>query len=114
MKIVYGVAPVVLDVPAERGKTHAHVQPGYLHATDVGCNVSQHRGIEDRHIVQVPAAGQVMLRVRHRSKYSTHSDIAQKTFNMRLQTSVTLIFTVACQKSNTTFGDNSAVKVTML
>lgn len=75
MKIVYGVAPVVLDVPAERGEAHAHVQPGDLHPTDVSCNVSQHGGIEDWHVVQIPAAAQVMLRVRDASQYS---DIAQK------------------------------------
>lgn len=32
VKEIDGVAPVVLDVPAERGETHAHVQPGHLHA----------------------------------------------------------------------------------
>ena len=69
VEVVDGVAPVVLDVPAEGGEAHAHIQPGQLHATDVGCNVSQHGGIQHRHVVQVPAAAQVMLQVTHRSQY---------------------------------------------
>lgn len=32
VKKIDGVAPVVFDVPAEGGETHAHVEPGYLHA----------------------------------------------------------------------------------
>jgi len=72
VKIVYGVAPVVLNMPAERGEAHPHIKPGNLHPTDVGCNVSQHGGIEDRHVVQVPAAAQVMLQVRDRCQHYLH------------------------------------------
>lgn len=32
MQEVDGVAPVVLDVPAEGGEAHPHVEPGHLHA----------------------------------------------------------------------------------
>lgn len=28
VKIVYGVAPVVLNMPAEGGEAHPHIQPG--------------------------------------------------------------------------------------
>ena len=62
MQEVDGVAPVVLDVPAEGGEAHAHVQPGQLHAADVGRDVGQHRGVQHGHVVQVPAAGEVGLR----------------------------------------------------
>ena len=55
---------MVFDVPAEGGEAHAHVEPGQLHATDVGGDVGQHRGLQHRHVVQVPAAGQVGLQDR--------------------------------------------------
>lgn len=61
MKVIYGVAPVVFNVPAERGEAHAHIKPRQLHSTDVGRNVSEHGAIQDGHVVQVPAAVQVVL-----------------------------------------------------
>lgn len=63
VKVIYGVAPVVFDVPAEGGEAHAHIQPRQLHSADVGRNVSEHGAIQDRHVVQVPAAAQVVLRI---------------------------------------------------
>lgn len=55
MKEVDGVTPVVLDVPAEGGETHSHIEPGHLHAGYVHVDVGQHRLLQDRHVVQVPA-----------------------------------------------------------
>lgn len=55
MQEVDGVAPVVLDVPAEGGETHAHIEPGHLHTRDVHIDVSEHRLLQHRHVVQVPA-----------------------------------------------------------
>ena len=52
---VDGVAPVVLNVPAERGETHAHIKPGYLHARDVHIDVGEHRLLQHWHVVEVPA-----------------------------------------------------------
>lgn len=53
---------MVLDVPAEGREAHAHVQPGELHAADVSGDVSQDGLLHHRHVVQVPAAVQVLLR----------------------------------------------------
>lgn len=58
---VDGVTPVVLDVPAERGEAHAHVEPGHLHAGDVHVDVGEHGLLQDRHVVQVPARAGVFL-----------------------------------------------------
>lgn len=63
VKVVNGVAPVVFNVPAEGWEAHAHIQPGQLHSADVGCNVSEHGAVPDGHVVQVPAAVQVVLQV---------------------------------------------------
>lgn len=41
MQIVNGIAPVVLNVPAETGEAHAHVAPGHFHPRDVSINVAQ-------------------------------------------------------------------------
>ena len=30
MQVIDGVAPVILNVPAETGETHADIAPGYL------------------------------------------------------------------------------------
>lgn len=42
MQIVDGIAPVVLNVPAERGEAHAHVEPRQSHATDISSDMGQH------------------------------------------------------------------------
>lgn len=58
---VDGVTPVVLDVPAERGETHAHIKPGYLHARDIHIDVGEHGLLQHRHVVQVPARVGILL-----------------------------------------------------
>ncbi len=65
MQVVDGVAPVVLDVPAEGREAHAHVEPGQLHAADVPADVRQHRLLQHRHVVQVPARARVLLCTPH-------------------------------------------------
>lgn len=65
VKVIYGVAPVVFNVPAEGGEAHAHIQPGQLHSADVGRNVSEHGAVQDGHVIQVPATAQVVLQVGH-------------------------------------------------
>ena len=64
VQVVDGVAPVVLDVPAEGGEAHAHVEPGQRHAADVGGDMSQHRRVHHRHVVEVPATLEVFLTAR--------------------------------------------------
>ena len=51
---VDGVAPVVLDVPAEGGEAHAHIEPGHLHARDIHVYVGKDRLLQDWHVIQVP------------------------------------------------------------
>lgn len=68
MQVVDGVAPVVFDVPTEGGEAHAHVQPGQLHAADVGSDVGEDGLLHHRHVVQIPAAVQVLLRARGRKR----------------------------------------------
>ncbi len=36
VKVIDGIAPMVLNVPAEARETHAHVQPGNLHGQGGG------------------------------------------------------------------------------
>lgn len=61
MQIVDGIAPMVLNVPAEGGEAHAHIKPWELHPTDVRCDMSQHRCIQNWHVVEVPATAQIIL-----------------------------------------------------
>lgn len=61
VEVVDGVAPVVLNVPAERGEDHPHVEPGDLHPRDVSVDVAQQRLLQHGHHVQVPAAARVLL-----------------------------------------------------
>lgn len=55
---------MVFDVPAEGREAHSHVQPGELHATDVGGDMGQHRLLHHRHVVQIPAAVKILLKRR--------------------------------------------------
>lgn len=68
MQVVDGVAPVVLDVPAEGGEAHAHVQPGQFHAADVGSDVREDGLLHHRHVVQIPAAVEIFLKARSRTR----------------------------------------------
>lgn len=54
MQEIDGVTPVVLNVPAEGGKTHSHIEPRYLHARYVYINVGKHRLLQHWHVVEVP------------------------------------------------------------
>lgn len=65
MQVVDGVAPVILDVPAEGGKAHADVEPRQRHPTDVGGDVSQHRRVHHCQVVEVPATFEVFLPGEH-------------------------------------------------
>lgn len=67
------VTPVVLDVPAERGKTHPHVEPGYLHAWYVHVDVSEDGLLQNRQVVQVPARVGVFLTGEDRSALGQHN-----------------------------------------
>lgn len=42
MQVVDGVAPVVLNVPAERREAHAHIEPWQGHAADICGDVGKH------------------------------------------------------------------------
>lgn len=68
VQVVDRVAPVVLDVPAERREAHAHVQPGELHAAYVSGDVSKNRLFHHWHVVQVPAAVQVFLKTQKQKR----------------------------------------------
>lgn len=61
MQVVDGVAPVILNVPAEGGEAHADIKPRQRHPTDVSCYVSQNRRVHHRQVVQVPATFEVFL-----------------------------------------------------
>lgn len=61
MKVVDGVAPVVLDVPTEGGEAHAHVKPRQGHAADVRRHVGEDGRIHHGHVVEVPPAPEVFL-----------------------------------------------------
>lgn len=50
---------MILVVPAERGKHHANVNPGYRHAGNVRLDVPQDRVGQDGHVVEVPAVFRV-------------------------------------------------------
>lgn len=41
MQVVDGIAPVVFNMPAKRGEAHPYIQPRYLHARDVGIDMSK-------------------------------------------------------------------------
>lgn len=62
MQVIDGVAPVILDVPAERGEAHANIKPRQRHPTDVSCYMSQYRRVHHRQVVEVPATFEVFLR----------------------------------------------------
>ena len=64
VQVVDGVAPVVLNVPAEAGEAHAHVRPRHLHPGDVCVHVAQHRPLDVREVVQVPARHRILLLLR--------------------------------------------------
>lgn len=61
MQIVNGIAPVVLNVPAETGEAHAHVAPGHFHPRDVSINVAQDRLLQHRQVIQVPTRRYILL-----------------------------------------------------
>lgn len=61
VQVVYGIAPVILNVPAERGEAHAHVKPWQCHPANVGRHVSQHGTIHHGQVVEVPATLEVFL-----------------------------------------------------
>lgn len=52
---VDGVAPVVLNVPAEGGETHPHIEPGHLHTRDVYVDVGEHGLLQHGHVIQIPS-----------------------------------------------------------
>ena len=64
MQVVDGVAPVILNVPAEGGEAHADIKPWQRHPTDVSCHMSQYRRVHHRQIVEVPATFKVFLQDR--------------------------------------------------
>lgn len=68
VQVVDGVAPVILDVPAEGGKAHAHIKPRQRHPTDVSRYVSQHRRVHHCQVVEVPATFEVFLPEGHRNE----------------------------------------------
>lgn len=65
MQVVNGVAPMVLDMPAERGEAHAHIQPGQGHATYISRHMRQHRWSHHCHVIQIPPTAQVLLQHKH-------------------------------------------------
>lgn len=58
---VDGVTPVVLNVPAEWGETHAYIEPGHLHARDVHIDVGEDWLLQHWHVIQVPAGVGILL-----------------------------------------------------
>lgn len=68
MQVVNGVAPVVLDMPTERGEAHAHIQPGQGHATYISCHVGQHGWRHHRHVIKIPTTVQVLLQYTNKNK----------------------------------------------
>ena len=46
--------PVILDMPAEGGETHSHVEPGHLHPGDVHVNVLQDRVGHNWQVIEIP------------------------------------------------------------
>lgn len=66
MQVVDGVAPMILNVPAEGGEAHANIKPGQRHPTDVSRYMSQYRRFHHRQVVEVPATLKVFLQdIRH-------------------------------------------------
>jgi len=61
VQVVDGVAPVILNVPAESREHHADIKPRHLHPRDVSINVAQERLLQHGHHIQVPAAAGVFL-----------------------------------------------------
>lgn len=61
MKVVDGIAPVILNVPAERREAHPHIKPGHLHARNISIDVSKDRLFQYGHIVEVPARKGIFL-----------------------------------------------------
>lgn len=55
-----GVEHVVLDVPAEGGEHHAHVEPGQRHPGDVVVQVLQQAAAQLGQVVQVPGVLRVL------------------------------------------------------
>lgn len=66
---------MVLNVPAERGEAHAHIQPRQGHATNISCHMGQHRRIHHRHVIKIPPTPQVLLR---QTKQSGHDKSVKK------------------------------------
>ena len=64
MQVVNGVAPVILNVPAESWEHHTDVKPGHLHPRDVSIDVTQQGLLQHGHHVQVPATAGVFLNDR--------------------------------------------------
>lgn len=56
MHVVDRIGVVVFIVPAEGGKAHAHVKPGYHHARNVASNVTEHGIRYHRDVIQIPGA----------------------------------------------------------
>lgn len=61
MKVVDGIAPVILNVPAERGKAHSHIKPRNLHSRNISIDVSKDRLFQYGHIVEIPARKGILL-----------------------------------------------------
>lgn len=64
MEIVDGVAPVILNMPAEAREAHAHISPGHLHPRYISVHVTQHRPLGIGKVVQVPAGVGIVLLLR--------------------------------------------------
>lgn len=61
VQVVDGVAPMILNVPAESGEYHANIKPRHLHARDIAINMAQERLLQYGHNIQVPATAGVVL-----------------------------------------------------
>lgn len=67
VQVIDGVAPVILNMPAESWKHHSYIKPGDLHPRDVSINVAKEGLLQQRHHVQVPATAGIILSKKNRS-----------------------------------------------
>lgn len=94
MKVVDGIAPMILNVPAERGETHPHIKPGHLHARNISIDMSEDRLLQYRHIVEVPARKGIFLPTEGR-KFVKNEARMRRTFCSMGQALVSYIFFLA-------------------
>lgn len=86
VQVIDGVAPVVLNMPAEGRKHHSHIKPGDLHPRDVSIDVAKEGLLQQRHHIQVPATAGIILTRKSRGVSSTQT--FSQFFNLSSRKSV--------------------------